>query len=92
MEKGDDKLTDRKDMSDHDLLIRLDVKMDGVIQELKNGNKCMDDHEKKLDVLFKDKDERVGAEKNVIKIAGLVAFIISTVMGAVAVLFIYWHG
>jgi hypothetical protein len=39
------------DTSDHDLLIRLDEKMDAMLKRLEKGDACMEDHEKRLGVL-----------------------------------------
>jgi hypothetical protein len=34
--------------SDHDLLIRLDEKMDAILKRLDDGDDCIKDHEKRL--------------------------------------------
>jgi hypothetical protein len=34
--------------SDHDLLIRLDEKMDNMLSRLEKGDACMDDHENRI--------------------------------------------
>lgn len=39
------------DTSDHDLLIRLDEKMDNILDRLEKGDACMKDHEKRLGAL-----------------------------------------
>ena len=34
--------------SDHDLLIRLDEKMDAILKRLEKGDACMENHERRL--------------------------------------------
>jgi len=37
--------------SDHDLLIRLDEKMDAILKRLEKGDACMEEHEKRISKL-----------------------------------------
>lgn len=37
-----------ENQSDHDLLIRLDEKMDTILQRLEKGDACMEEHEKRI--------------------------------------------
>lgn len=78
--------------SDHDLLIRLDEKMDAVLKALDEGNKCMDDHENRIKLLESDKDQRIGADKNVTRTAAIVSGIISGISALVVIIVQLWPG
>jgi hypothetical protein len=68
------------DPSDHDLLIRLDEKVDTILKRLENGDKCLDDHEKRISKLETFQTTLIG-------IAGAVSFAVSLVWNRIGALF-----
>lgn len=76
------------DLTDHDLLIRLDTKMDNVLLRLDKGNDCLDEHDKRIDVLERCEAARASSEKTMEKISAktalLVSFIVSTLISFTA--------
>jgi CHASE3 domain sensor protein len=56
-----------------------------ILKELKSGNKCMDDHEARLNNLDAKENQRIGAERNTVRTAAIVAFIISSIISTVAI-------
>jgi hypothetical protein len=67
-------------LNDHDLLIRLDEKMDTILKRLEKGDECMKDHETRLSRLESFQATLVG-------IAGVVAFAASFVWSKFSALF-----
>ncbi|PKG31719.1 hypothetical protein [Methanoregula sp.] len=78
--------------SDHDLLIRLDEKMDSVLKALADGNTCMKDHEIRINALESNEDVRRGAEKHATRTAAIISLVISTVVGVAAFLLNLYRG
>jgi CHASE3 domain sensor protein len=72
-------------------IIETRTTVQNILKELKTGNKCMDEHEKRLNDLDAKENQRIGAEKNIIKTAAVISFIISTAISIVAVTVILWR-
>lgn len=68
------------DPSDHDLLIRLDEKMDSMLKRLEKGDDCMDNHEKRISKLESFQATLIG-------IAGVVSFTVSLVWTKIGAFF-----
>ena len=66
--------------SDHDLLIRLDEKMDNILIRLGKGDVCIEDHEKRISKLESFQATLIG-------IAGFVSLAVSLVWSKIGALF-----
>ncbi len=70
-------------ISDHDLLIKLDTKMDGLISEmvqLRDGNaKAIADHENRIRSLEQLSDEQKGSLRTLKWVGGMVSAIVAIV-------------
>lgn len=66
--------------TDHDLLIRLDEKMDAILKRLEKGDACMDEHEKRISKLESFQATLIG-------IAGFVSLAVSLVWNKIGALF-----
>lgn len=64
------------DASDHDLLIRLDEKMDAIITRLEKGDACMKEHEQRIAVIEdQHKSEKAVEQFKALSTAKMVAAI-----------------
>jgi len=68
------------DASDHDLLIRLDEKMDAILKRLEKGDACMEEHDKRI-----GKIEAFHA--TMIGIAAFVSFTVSLIWSKIGAFF-----
>lgn len=66
--------------SDHDLLIRLDEKMDHILIRLGKGDICIDDHEKRISKLE-------SFQATLIAVAGVVSLAVSLVWSKIGAIF-----
>lgn len=66
--------------SDHDLLIRLDEKMDAILKRLGKGDDCMGDHEKRISKLESFQATLIG-------IAAFVSFAVSLAQSKIGAFF-----
>jgi hypothetical protein len=66
--------------SDHDLLIRLDEKMDAILKRLDNGDVCLQDHEKRIGKLE-------SFQATIIGVAGVVSLTVSLIWSKLGAFF-----
>jgi hypothetical protein len=66
--------------SDHDLLIRLDEKMDAILKRLDDGDDCIKDHEKRIGKLE-------SFQATIIGVAGVVSLTVSLIWSKLGAFF-----